>query len=67
MTDIRHLQVQWDDEARAQAAVRRLRLAMARPRPALRSVALLAAMPAAWLLLDRIIAGLVAASCGAAS
>lgn len=66
MNALRHLQLQWDEEAAARTAVRDLRLAMAAPRRTGRTL-LLIAMPVALLVLDRIIAGLVAASYGVAS
>lgn len=66
MTGPRHLQAQWDEEHAAQTAVRRARLAMAASSSGLRPLWPLALLPA-WLIADRIIAGLVAAAAGLGS
>ncbi len=66
MTVLAHLQAQWDEEAVALAAVRRARRAMRYSRPALRPLLFALAIPA-WLVIDRIIAGLAALSAGVVS
>lgn len=66
MNDLRHLQAQWEEEALAQHVVRQLRLRMAaRSTRAFPLLLASGAMFAVLLLLDRLIAGLVATSWGA--